>query len=111
LPIQALNIIPCVTAPSLRVGLYSGHVFISRTIEQEWVGYITEIRLDQYWQHQDRSLFMTSGRKFKELEVVVKFYEYYSIFCSIIPSIICEAGKEALRLRQYILYVYENRIS
>ena len=25
-------------------------------------------------------LFMISERKFKELEVVVKFYEYYSIF-------------------------------
>ena len=53
-----------------------------------------------------RVLFMISERKFKEMRVVVKFYEYYSIFCSIIPSIICEAGKEALRLRQYILYVY-----
>ena len=33
-------------------------------------------------------LFMISERKFKELEVVVKFYEYYSIFYSTIHSFI-----------------------
>jgi len=32
-----------------------------------------------------RILFMISERKFKEVEVVVKFYECYSIFYSIIP--------------------------
>jgi len=31
-----------------------------------------------------RILHMVSERKFKELEVLVKFYEYYSIFYSII---------------------------
>ena len=49
---------------------------------------------------------MISERKFKELEVVVKFYEYYSIFLQYYPSINCEAGKEAFRLCQYNLYVY-----
>ena len=39
-------------------------------------------KVDQYW--HIRVLFMISECKFKELEVVVKFYEYYSIFYSII---------------------------
>ena len=53
-----------------------------------------------------RILFIIFERKFKELEVVVKFKKNNNIFYSIILVDICEAGKEAFSLRQYTLYVY-----
>jgi len=53
-------------------------------------------RFDQYWQHQD--IIYDFQRKFKELEVLVKFYEYCSILGDRLSCLSCLSVCPSVRL-------------